>query len=77
MDDTRDYIDYKNKQINLPEIKTYDGNTITESSDNSHLYFKLIIKRNIHSKCNDNNLHLLFKFKIFIYICRNKIKNNI
>ncbi len=53
IDDTRDYIDYKNKRIvrlinsdgtkknnpeyepiTLPEIKTYDGNTIIESSDN-------------------------------------------
>ena len=52
IDDTRDYIDYKNKRIvrliipdgtkkereeyepiTLPEIKTYDGNTIIESSD--------------------------------------------
>ena len=52
IDDTRDYIDYKNKRIvrlinndgsiktkpeyepiNLPEIKTYGGNTIIESSD--------------------------------------------
>ncbi len=52
IDDTRDYIDYKNKRIvrvinsdgtiksnpeyepiTLPEIKTYDGNTIIESND--------------------------------------------
>ena len=52
IDDTRDYIDYKNKwivrlinsggtiksdseyePITLPEIKTYDGNTIIESND--------------------------------------------
>ena len=52
VDDTRDYIDYKNKRIvrlvnsdgtiksnpeyesiTLPEIKTYDGNTIIESND--------------------------------------------
>ena len=59
VDDTRDYIDYKNKRIvrlintdgsikssaeyepiTLPEIKTYDGNTIIESSDESSPLFQ-------------------------------------
>ncbi len=59
VDDTRDYIDYKNKRIvrlintdgsikssaeyepiTLPEIKTYDGNTIIESNDESSPLFQ-------------------------------------